>query len=68
MQEFTIVNIEKTQPPANGLGGDWYQYTIVNGSTEIKGLRCGSKTEVKAFAESSTQRLNSRNKAAFQRN
>ena len=67
MQEFAIVNIEKTQPPVSGRQGDWYQYTIANGSTEIKGMRCGSKGEVKGFVESSVQRLNSRNKAAFQR-
>lgn len=68
MQEFEIVNIEKTQPPVSGQQGLWYQYTIANDITEIRGMRCGSKNEVQGFVESSIQRLNSRNKAAFQSN
>lgn len=67
MQEFEVVSIEKAYPPVSGRQGNWYQYTIANGSTEIKGMRCGSKSEVQGFVESSIQRLNSRNKAAFQR-
>jgi len=63
MWKFEVVAVEKTRPPMPGNKGNWYQYTIANDITEIKGVRRGSRTEVMNFVKSSIDRLNTRHLA-----
>lgn len=64
MWKFEIVTIKKAKAPLSEREGNWYQYTIANNSTEITGLRRGSKDEVMGFVSASVHRLNNRHKAA----
>ena len=60
MWDFELVTIEKTQPPVQNAGGNWYHYTIANKITSVSGHRRGSKAEVSSFIDSCIQRLKTR--------
>jgi len=36
---FRVTSIEKTEPPTGVTEGEWYQYTIGHGESEIHGKR-----------------------------
>ena len=59
-KQFRIVSIEKTDPPANVSGGEWYKYTIEHDASSIDGMRSGSLRSVEQHLEEYVEKLNSR--------
>ncbi len=57
---FCVTSIEKTEPPAGVIEGEWYQYTIGHGDSAIHGRRSGSLQSVTRHAEEYAENLNQR--------
>jgi len=57
---FCVTCIEKTEPPAGVIEGEWYQYTIGHGESAIHGRRSGSLQSVTRHAEEYAENLNQR--------
>ena len=57
---FRILSIEKTDPPENVAGGEWYRYFIEHKSSPIDGLRSGTLRSVTKHLEEYVETLNSR--------
>lgn len=56
---YQLQSIEITTTPDGG-EGTWYRYVIVQGSSEITGLRCGNRDEVDYAVREMVERLNER--------
>ena len=57
---FTILSIEKTDPPENVSGGEWYRFTIEHKTAQINGFRSGTLRSVKKHLEEYVETLNTR--------
>lgn len=60
IKQFRIMSIERTDPPENVSGGEWYRYTIDHDASPIDGLRSGSYQSVKQHLEEYVANLNAR--------
>ena len=65
MWNFTVISINKTEPPEAGSKESWYQYSIANEITTITGKRKGKKSDVTSYIEECIERLNMRHKVAM---
>lgn len=63
--KFPITSIEKTDPPEGVSEGDWYEYVIGSGSSEIRGKRAGSLRSVKAYVKEYAENLNQRSTLGY---
>lgn len=59
-QSYEIVSIQRTKPPGDGKGTNWYRYKIVQGSNTILGTRKGSLKAVTRAVEEIVDQLNER--------
>ena len=59
-QDYEIVSIEPTDPPADMAGTDWHCYVIGLGENRIKGYQQGSPREVRRAVEQVVARMNER--------
>jgi hypothetical protein len=59
--EYRVVWITPTAPPAGAGGGCWFEYAIANDAVSITGRRAGTQAEVERHAEECVARLNERN-------
>jgi hypothetical protein len=66
-QPFRVVSVEKSNDPALGTTGGWYQYIIKSGKSCITGLHRGTLAEVKEFAEDCAEAFNMRNSSKGRR-
>ena len=57
--QFSVVSIEKTEPP-EGVNGEWYGYVIIRGDSEIRGKRAGTRKAVTGYVEEYVENLNRR--------
>ncbi|MCP4876888.1 MAG: hypothetical protein GY896_15625 [Gammaproteobacteria bacterium] len=64
-RKFPITSIEKTDPPSGVTEGDWYEYIIGQGSSEIKGKRSGSLKSVTEYVEEYAENLNQRSTLGY---
>jgi hypothetical protein len=60
--QFTLVSIEKTDPPSGCDGDKWYRYVIERGISTIVGNRSGTLKQVTNYAREYTAELNERAK------
>jgi len=65
LSKFPVTSIEKTDPPAGETGGEWYEYIIGIGSSEIKGKRSGSLKAVTAYVKEYAENLNERSTLGY---
>ena len=59
-REYSLVRVEKTDPPAGMQGNNWYRYIVKRKNGDIIGNRCGSFQQVSSYAQSFTDGLNAR--------
>ena len=57
---YTVVTVEKTQPPKGMTGDNWHQYVIGYGVSRVIGKKPGTLSAVTAHAETVAEDLNSR--------
>jgi hypothetical protein len=65
VRKFPVTSIEKTDPPEGESDGEWYEYVIGRGSSEIRGKRAGSLKAVKAYVEEYAENLNQRSTLGY---
>lgn len=63
--KFPVTSIEKTEPPEGVADGEWYEYVIGSGSSEIRGKRSGSLRSVKAYVKEYAENLNQRSTLGY---
>lgn len=63
--KFPITSIEKSDPPDGVTDGEWYEYVIGSGSSEIRGKRSGSLRSVKAYVKEYAENLNQRSTLGY---
>jgi hypothetical protein len=56
---YELRSVSRTATPSNS-DGDWYQYVITQGKSEVTGLRSGTVAEVDFFLRDMIERLNER--------
>ena len=59
-QDYQIVSVEPTDPPADMDGTGWHCYVIEQGENRIRGYQRGSTKAVKRSVEEIVERLNER--------
>lgn len=59
-RKFRVTSIEKSKPPEGMDGGDWYDYVISQGPSQISGKRPGTLESVTEHAEEFVENLNRR--------
>lgn len=64
-RKFPITSIEKSRPPEGEADGEWYEYVIGKGTSEIKGKRAGSLKAVTAYVEEYAENLNQRSTLGY---
>lgn len=57
---FTLVSVEKSDPPPGNQGNDWVQYKIEQGTNTISGYRRGSISAARKAAKEIVASLNER--------
>lgn len=57
---YTLVSVEKSEPPEGTDSGRWYRYTIGRGHSTLVGNRRGTLEEVTEYAETVVENLNTR--------
>ena len=60
IKQFKILSIEKTDPPGNVTGGEWYRYIIEHDASPIEGIRSGTLRSVQQHLEEYVENLNAR--------
>ena len=60
-----ISSIEKSDPPDGVTEGEWYEYVIGVGSSEIKGKRSGSLKSVTEYVKEYAENLNQRSALGY---
>jgi hypothetical protein len=58
--KFNIECIEKSDPPKDMTGDNWYRYIVMQNGRKITGFKTGSLKSVTEHVESFTQGLNER--------
>ena len=59
-EDFVIVSVEPTDPPAAMVGTGWHCYVIEQGENTIRGYRRGTTKAVMQSVEEIVERLNER--------
>jgi hypothetical protein len=59
-EPFTLISVEKSEPPEGGQGTDWVHYRIAQGPNEISGYRRGSLASARKAAKEIVANLNER--------
>jgi hypothetical protein len=59
-REFIVTEVVETDPPRGISSGNWFRYTLVNGSAPIIGIRSGTLKSVTRYAEEFAENLNQR--------
>lgn len=59
-EDYEIVSVRPSGPPADTEGTDWYCYVITQGKNTIRGFRQGSLKSVIGSVEEIVERLNER--------
>lgn len=57
---FVVAEVVATDPPRGISNGNWFRYTLVNGSAPITGIRSGTLKSVTRYAEEFAENLNQR--------
>lgn len=57
---YTVASVEKSEPPGDVEGRDWYCYIVVSGRSTITGYCRGSRQEATSRAKDFAEDLNSR--------
>jgi len=65
VRKFPVTSIEKTDPPKGVTEGEWYEYVIGHGTSEIKGKRSGSLKSVTAYVKEYAENLNQRSALGY---
>ena len=65
VRKFPVTSIEKTDPPKGVTEGEWYEYVIGHGSSEIKGKRSGTLKSVTAYVKEYAENLNQRSTLGY---
>ena len=63
--KFPVTSIEKTDPTDGVTDGEWYEYVIGSGTSEIRGKRSGSLRSVKAYVKEYADNLNQRSTLGY---
>ena len=63
--KYTVTSIEKTDPPDGVTEGDWYEYVIGTGASEIRGKRSGTKKAVTAYVKEYAENLRQRSALGY---
>jgi len=59
-EDYRIISVESAEAPDNHEGGDWYCYTIGQGTNRIFGYRKGNLESIMQSVEELVVRLNER--------
>jgi hypothetical protein len=59
-EPFTLISVEKSEPPEGNQGTDWVHYRIAQGPNEISGYRRGSLASARKAAKEIVANLNER--------
>lgn len=59
-EPFTLISVEKSEPPDGNQGTDWVHYRIAQGPNEISGYRRGSLASARKAAKEIVANLNER--------
>jgi len=59
-KKYSVVSVEKADPPEGLQAGNWHHYVIGQGSQKIEGYRTGSLKAVTEHAETIASDLNER--------
>ena len=59
-RKFNVISIEKSDPPEGMAEGEWYNYVIGQGSSQITGKRPGTLKSVTDYVEEFVGNLNQR--------
>ncbi len=65
VRKFPVTSIEKTDPPKGVTGGEWYEYVIGHGTSEIKGKRSGTLKSVTAYVKEYAENLDQRSTLGY---
>lgn len=65
VRKFPVTSIEKTDPPKGVTEGEWYEYVIGHGTSEIKGKRSGSLKSVTAYVKEYAENLDQRSALGY---
>ena len=63
--KYSVTSIEKTDPPEGVTDGDWYEYVIGTGASEIRGKRSGTKKAVTAYVKEYAENLRQRSALGY---
>ena len=64
VSKFPVISIKKCDPP-EGTEGQWYEYVIGIGSSEIKGMRAGTKKAVTEYVKEYAENLDQRSTLGY---
>lgn len=59
-EEYVLTSLERSEPPSDTEGDDWYCYMIAQGDNEIVGYRRGRLTAIKSELKTLVESLNER--------
>jgi hypothetical protein len=59
-RRYTVVSVEKADPPEGMPGNNWHRYVIQQGDSRIEGFRTGTLKGVTKHAEAYADDLNDR--------
>jgi hypothetical protein len=59
-QKYTVVSVEKAEPPEGMPGNNWHRYVIGRGTSRIEGYKPGTLKAVTKHAEECAEDLNAR--------
>ena len=65
VRKFPVTSIEKTDPQKGVTEGEWYEYVIGYGTSEIKGKRSGTLKSVTAYVKEYAENLNQRSTLGY---
>jgi hypothetical protein len=57
---FSVVTVQRSDPPDGADRGTWYRYEIASQRSRITGCRCGSRDQVLRHAQAYAEELNAR--------
>lgn len=58
--QFTLMSVERADPPQGCAVDEWYSYVIERGVSTIVGGRAGTRNQVTRYAKEFTAELNER--------
>lgn len=65
VRKFPVTSIEKSDPPEGVTEGEWYEYVIGEGTSEIKGKRSGSLKAVTEYVKEYAANLDERSTLGY---